>query len=85
MMATIKDLRLHSRELLAVTQRGEAVTITYHGKPCARLAPYAPQQQPHDRKSRNPAFGLWRNRTATSVDEEVRKLRQPRSFPSSGE
>ncbi|MGM0632805.1 MAG: hypothetical protein ACQETO_06475 [Pseudomonadota bacterium] len=38
MHATVKDLRLNTRLLLAAIERGEIVEITYRGKPCARLA-----------------------------------------------
>lgn len=33
MEATTKDLRLHMRELIAATERGEEVIITFRGKP----------------------------------------------------
>ncbi|WP_431196201.1 type II toxin-antitoxin system Phd/YefM family antitoxin, partial [Marinobacter alexandrii] len=39
MEATTKDLRLHTRTLIAATDRGEEVIITYRGKPRARLMP----------------------------------------------
>ena len=37
MHATTKDLRLHSKDLLDAVERGEEVTITYRGKPKAKL------------------------------------------------
>lgn len=37
MHATTKDLRLHTRELIAATERGEQVIITFRGKPRAML------------------------------------------------
>lgn len=80
MHATVKDLRLHARALLAATQRGETVEITYRGKPCARLVGLAADQQ-EARPARNPAFGLWANREEVEdVDAEVRRLREPRAF-----
>ena len=39
MMATTKDLRFHSKELLESVERGEEVIITYRGKPNAKLIP----------------------------------------------
>ncbi len=40
MKATVKDLRIHSKELLDAVSKGEDVVITFRGKPCARLVPY---------------------------------------------
>ncbi len=81
MEATTKDLRLHTRELIAATDRGEQVIITFRGKPRALLTPIKAKAQ--RRAKRNPAFGLWANAkhsSALSVDEEVRHLRKPRQF-----
>ncbi|WPL16117.1 Antitoxin of toxin-antitoxin stability system [Thiorhodovibrio winogradskyi] len=81
MQATTKDLRLRAGELIAATERGEKVIITFRGKPRAMLtALEAPTAR---RAERNPAFGLWADAshaTSLSVDEEVRVLRTPRSF-----
>lgn len=76
MKATIRDLRVHTRELIAATDRGEEVIITYRGRARARLVPLADERQP---AGRNPAFGLWQDRSGT-VDEHVDALREGRSF-----
>lgn len=82
MEATTKDLRLHTKTVLAAIDRGEEVLITYHGEPRARLVPVdsvAEESQPY---GVNPAFGMWRDRAVDrSVDEEVRRLRQRRDLP----
>jgi prevent-host-death family protein len=81
MEATIKDLRLHTRALIAATDRGEEVVITWHGKRRAKLVPLSPSQpSAGEDRPRNPAFGLWRDRTG-SVDDEVRHLRRGRPQP----
>lgn len=77
MQASIKNLRLHTAEVLAAAERGEEVVITYHGKPRALLTRWS---KPAKRKGPNPAFGLWRDRTG-DVDETVRELRQGRNLP----
>jgi len=78
MEASTKDLRLHTRELLAAVDRGEEVVITWHGKRCARLTGW--RQEERRAGERNPAFGLWADRTE-DVDKEVRALRQGRDLP----
>jgi len=81
MEATTKDLRLHTRELISATERGEQITITYRGKPRARLMPL--ESEPANKvREPNPTFALWADRDdAESVDEQVRRLRQPRKSP----
>lgn len=83
MQATTKDLRLRTPELIATTQRGEEVVITYRGKPCVRLVPEDAARRRAKRSGRNPAFGLWADRSDTaplSVEEHVRSLRAPRQL-----
>ena len=79
MHATVKDLRLQARALLAATQRGETVEITHRGKPCARLVGLAAERE-QERPARNPAFGLWADRDELDVESHVRRLRAPRTF-----
>lgn len=79
MDATIKDLRLHTKKLLSATARGEEVIITNRGTPTAKLVPLAAEPVAVLRTEANPAFGLWRDEGHTeSVDEQVRRMRQPR-------
>lgn len=81
MEATTKDLRLHTRELLSATDRGEEVIITYRGKPRAKLVPLHKRSEIADRETgRNPAFGIWCDRK-DDVDAEVRRLRERRELP----
>lgn len=82
MHANVKQLRLQTKALIAATQRGETVEITFHGKPCARLVGVAPAM-PEKRSAPNPAFGLWADQgeaSAQEIDTQVRGLRAPRTF-----
>lgn len=80
MKATTKDLRLHTRELISATDRGEQVIITYRGKPRAKLVPFV-EEGAEARGEHNPAFGIWSDREDDlSVDEQARQLRKPRRF-----
>jgi antitoxin (DNA-binding transcriptional repressor) of toxin-antitoxin stability system len=82
MEATTKDLRLHTRELLAATDRGEEVVISYRGQARARLLPWDKNVCRTSRvEGRNPLFGLWRGRDQQTVDEQVRSLRKGRYAP----
>ncbi len=80
MEATAKDLRLHTRELLAATDRGEEVVITWRGRKRARLVPFEPGEAVDKAaQGRNPAFGLWRDREI-EVEDWVRSAREGRTF-----
>lgn len=83
MEATTKDLRLHTRALIAATDRGEEVIITFRGKPRARLLPLVDSGVSHPdsarERERNPLFGLWSDKAELTVEAEVRALRKPRN------
>jgi len=80
MEATTKDLRLHTRELLAATDRGEPVYIRWRGRRRAVLVRWDEDSDTKADNERNPAFGLWRDRPE-DVETQVRTLRQPRDLP----
>jgi prevent-host-death family protein len=76
MEATAKDLRFHSTELLNTVKRGEEVTITFRGKPCAKLVPIEDNDELNEK---NELFGIWKNNKETEkVDNYVRNLRKGR-------
>ena len=76
MQATAKDLRFHSSELLNSVRRGEEVTITYRGKPCAKLVSI--EEKPLNEVS-NALFGIWKDNTQTEdVDGYIKNLRKGR-------
>lgn len=79
MQASAKELRLHTAELLAATDRGEEVVITWRGRARARLVPIDSGDTGRPAEARNPAFGLWQERDETP-DDYVRALRNGRSF-----
>ena len=76
MQATSRDLRLHGKEILDAAMRGEEVVITVHGRPCAKVVPFATQEQ---RSKENNFCGMWKDREDLSdVDSYVRRLRKRR-------
>lgn len=79
MEATIRDLRLHTAEVLAAADRGERVIITSRGRLRAVLTRWE-EGGAVLRSERNPAFGRWADRDE-AVDDQVRRLRQGRALP----
>ena len=75
MKATAKDLRFFSRQVLDAVRRGEEVTITYRGKPCAKVVPYRKRPQVQE----DELFGIWKDyEEIKDPSEYVRRLRQGR-------
>ena len=78
MEMTAKALRSQIGVALACVDRGETVTITYRGKPRAKLVGVDEPQQMDD-EEKMPAFGMWRDRDdVADVDAYVRKVRKER-------
>ena len=79
MEMTAKALRSQVAAAFACLDRGETVTITYRGKPRAKLVSVdEPALQAEDRM---PAFGMWRDRKdMAAVEAHVRELRKGRQF-----
>ena len=77
MKATAKDLRFHSKEILESVMRGEEVTITYRGKPSAKIIPMNKQKSTITKQHN--LFGIWADHTdSDDVNKYVRKLRESR-------
>ena len=81
MKVTTKSLRTRAREILDCVDRGEPVTITYRGKPRARLTSIEQEKASIEASSRNmPVFGMWGDREdVTNVALYVRGIRKGRS------
>ena len=83
MEMTARDLRSKVGAALASVDRGEAVTITYRGRPRARLVGVGADQAvpPAADEGRMPAFGMWRDRDdMADVDAHLRALRRGRAL-----
>lgn len=76
MTVSAKDLRFKISMLFDVLTKGEEITITYRGKPKAKLISF----QEHDGEEKSDAlFGMWKDQES-DVDDLVRSLRQERNF-----
>lgn len=81
MKVTTKSLRTRAKEILDCVDRGEPVTITYRGKPRARLSSIEQEKASIEARSQNmPVFGMWGDRKdVTDVGSYVRNIRKGRS------
>ncbi len=82
MEITAKELRSRVGEALALVERGEQVTVTYRGKPRARLVPVEHSEEiPCYEPAPASAFGMWKDRSdMDDVDAWVRDIRKGRLF-----
>jgi len=77
MQSTIKELSLHTKELLDMVQRGEEVIIMFRGKPYAKLVPF--KESRNNTEKPDELFGIWENRAEmTNVNSYVREIRKGR-------
>lgn len=80
MKVTTKSLRTQAREILDCVDRGEPVTITYRGKPRAKLVTIDEECKSTPSASQEfPVFGMWADRLdLDDVPGYVRVLRKGR-------
>ena len=79
MEVTAKGLRSRVGAVLACLDRGETVTITYRGKPRAKLVGIEQEGRAERQGESLPAFGMWRDRTdMADVEAYLRGLRKAR-------
>ena len=80
MEITAKALRGRVKDVLACLDRGESVTITYRGKPRAKLVGVDAGSRTESGGGDFPAFGMWSDRDdLADVEAHVRNLRAARS------
>lgn len=79
MRVTTKELRIQPGRILDQVVNGEEITITYRGKPMAKIIPFTGEQS--NEADDNDIFGMWQNHdNQKSVEETVRDLRKGRQF-----
>lgn len=76
MIVSAKDLRFKISMLFDVLTKGEDITITYRGKPKAKLISF---EEPSSEGKSDALFGIWKDRE-DDVDGLVRSMRQGRDF-----
>lgn len=76
MTVTAKELRFNITMLLDVLSKGEDITITYRGKPKAKLTAFKDSQ---DNEKSDEMFGMLKDETQ-NVDKMLRTMRRGRSF-----
>jgi prevent-host-death family protein len=77
MEVTTKELRIQPGKILDQVSIGQEVTVTYRGKPLARIVPFSNEEDPEG----DSMFGLWKDHESErSVEDLVREARKGRAF-----
>ncbi len=77
MVVTAKQLRLRTSQVLKKVQRVGSLTVTFRGKPVAKLS--ALNGTTATEPEKDPAIGMWADREdMKDVDGWLRKIRKPR-------
>ena len=80
MEVSTKDLRSQLGKIIRRVEKGLEVTITYRGRPVARLVPITGEPEKGGQLE-DEVFGMWQDRDPSlSVDEIVRDIRKGRAF-----
>jgi antitoxin (DNA-binding transcriptional repressor) of toxin-antitoxin stability system len=75
MQASIRELRLHTKELFDAAQRGEKVYVTCRNQNPIQLVPVKNKTVIKE----SDVFGMWKdNRDVTNIDDFINQLRRSR-------
>jgi len=74
-----KQLRLESGRIISQAANGQEITVTYRGKPRAKIIPFTAQRIPVSQEPDNELFGIWKDRKdIADVEQFVRNTRKGR-------
>lgn len=78
MEITTKELRIQPGKILEHVAVGQEITVTYRGKPLAKIIPY---QSSENNDGDSLIFGMWKDHeNSLSVENQLRELRKGRQF-----
>ena len=83
MIISTKQLRMQPGRIISMVNNGQNVTITYRGKPSAKIIPIVNRKDIDMKEydSENELFGLWKNREDTKdVEQYIRNMRKGRKI-----
>ena len=81
MEITTKQLRIEPGRIISQVINGQDVTITYRGKPSAKIIPFADKRAYETEDLNDELFGIWKNRKEMeNVELYVRNIRKGRKL-----
>ena len=80
MEITIKQLRIEPGRIISQAANGQEITVTYRGKPRAKIVPIVSRKDIVSEEHGEELFGIWKNREDTeNVKQFARNLRKGRN------
>ena len=81
MEITTKQLRIQPGRIISQVSDGQVVTITYRGKPRAKIVPITDKRIFDIEDSSDELFGIWKNRKEMeNVEQYIRNIRKGRKL-----
>ena len=81
MVITTKQLRVQPGKIISQVNNGLDVTITYRGKPSAKIVPINKEKSINVKNTEDLLFGIWKDKNdITDVDQYVRNMRKGRKL-----
>ncbi|MCL2806464.1 MAG: type II toxin-antitoxin system prevent-host-death family antitoxin [Treponema sp.] len=81
MEISTKELRIQPGRIISRVNQGLDVTITYKGKPAAKIIPIRKTETVNPENTEDELFGLWKDREDIgNVDQFVRSMRKGRKL-----
>ncbi|GMO28951.1 MAG: hypothetical protein Ta2F_04320 [Termitinemataceae bacterium] len=83
MKITTKQLRIQHGRVISQVNNGQEITITYRGKPCAKIIPINKQNfdLQNFKETDNELFGMWKDRDdMEDVEQYVSNMRKGRKL-----
>jgi len=81
MVISVKELRIQPGRLISQVNKGLDITITYRGKPSAKIIPIKNAESVNIEETEDELFGLWTKRKdIKDVEQYVRSMRKGRKL-----
>ena len=81
MVITTRQLRIYPGKIISQAANGQEITVTYRGKPRAKIVSIASRNSHVLEEGEGELFGMWKNRKETeNVEQFVRNLRKGRKL-----
>jgi len=81
MEVTTKQLRLNPGRIISQVSNDMEITVTYRGKPRAKIIPVTNRKKTFPDGPENELFGIWKDRKDTAdVERFARDIRKGRKF-----
>lgn len=64
MKATVKDLRIRTKEIIKAIGRGEEIILTYRGRIAGKIVPISEEVNLKVKRAKDNLFGIWKDNEA---------------------